>query len=82
MQAILYGVRRVDMQSEDGRPIKGFSCFIGYPAAGVQGDEVSKVFISDDLAQSNAWSPAVGKLVNVEFTPKGKISIIKTVQEK
>ena len=48
----------------------------------VQGDEVSKVFISDDLAQSNAWSPAVGKLVNVEFTPKGKISIIKTVQEK
>ena len=52
MQAILYGVRRVDMQSEDGRSIKGFSCFIGYPAAGVQGDEVSKVFVSDDLAQT------------------------------
>ena len=82
MQAYLYGVRRVDMTAQDGSKVNGFSCFIGYPADGVQGDEVSKVFISDALAQRNAWSPAVGKLVSVEFTPKGKISSIKTVQEK
>ena len=82
MQAFLHGVRRVDMNSEDGRPISGFSCFISYPAAGVEGEEVSKVFVSDGLARQCGWSPAVGKLVNVEFTPKGKLNHIQTVHEK
>lgn len=82
MQAFLHGFRRVDMQSDDGRVISGFSCFIGYTSAGVEGQEVSKVFVSDSLAKECTWSPIVGKLVNVEFTPKGKLSTIQTVHEK
>lgn len=82
MQGYLYGVRRVDMAGENGGQIKGFSCFIGYPAEGVQGDEVSKVFVSDSMATKCAWSPEVGKLVNVDFTPKGRLSFISTVKEK
>lgn len=82
MQAYLYGVRRVDMTDDQGRKVQGFSCFIGYPANGVQGDEVSKVFVSDSIAQKCAWSPAVRSLVNVDFTPKGRLSSISTVKEK
>lgn len=82
MQAYLYGVRRVDMTDDQGRKVQGFSCFIGYPAAGVEGDEVSKIFVSDAMAQQCAWSPAVGTLLNVDFTPKGRLSAISTVKEK
>ena len=71
MQAYLYGVRRIDMKDDNGGQINGYSCFIGYPADGVIGDEVSKVFVSDSMVKKCTWSPEVGKLVNVEFTPKG-----------
>lgn len=82
MQAMLHGYRCVDMQDKDGRVIKGFSCFISYPSNGVEGEECSKVFVSQELANTCTWSPTVGKLVNVEFTPKGRISSIATVREK
>lgn len=79
MQAYLYGVRRVDMEDNN---VHGFSCFIGYPVDGVDGDEVSKVFVSDSMAQKFAFSPRVGSLVDVDFTPKGRLSSISTVKEK
>ena len=79
MQAYLYGSRRVDMEDNN---VHGFSCFIGYPAAGVEGNEVSKVFVSDGMAGKCGWHPMVGSLVNVEFTPKGRLSSISTVKEK
>lgn len=82
MQGCLYGVRRVDMAGENGGQIKGYSCFIGYPASGVVGDQVDKVFVSDDMATNCAWSPEVGKLVNLDFSPKGRILSISTVKEK
>ena len=83
MQAMLHGVRRVDMTDrETGRQIKGFSCYISYPSEGVIGNETVKQFISDDLATANAWSPEVGKLLNLDFTPRGKVSSISTVREK
>lgn len=82
MQAYLYGSRRVDMVDGNGGAIKGFSCFIGYPADGVEGDEVSKVFVSDSMAGKCGWHPMVGSLVNVDFTPKGRLSSISTVKEK
>lgn len=82
MQAYLHGVRRVDMTDANGKQVQGFSCFIGYPADGVEGDEVSKVFVSDTMAQRCAWHPMVGSLVNVDFTPKGRLSAISTVKEK
>lgn len=82
MQAHLYGVRRVDMTDDQGRKVQGYSCFIGYPAAGVEGYEVSKVFISDAMANQSSWYPRVSSLVNVEFTPKGRLSSISTVKEK
>lgn len=83
MQAMLHGVRRVDMTDRGtGRQIKGYSCFISYPNEGVVGHETAKQFISDDLAAANAWSPEVGKLLNLDFTPRGKVSAISTVREK
>lgn len=82
MQAYLYGVRRGNMADQNGGQVKGFSCFIGYPADGVDGDEVSKVFVSDSMVQKCACSPAVRSLVNVDFTPKGQLSGISTVKEK
>lgn len=83
MQAMLLGVRRVDMTDQkSGRPIKGFSCFIAFPSEGVEGEETSKVFVSDDFASLCAWSPEVGMPVNLDFTPKGKICRIETIRSK
>lgn len=83
MQAMLHGVRRVDMTDQQtGRQIKGYSCFISYASEGVIGCETAKQFISDDLAASCAWSPEVGKLLNLDFTPRGKIFSVVTVREK
>lgn len=83
MQAMLHGVRRIDMVGrDDGVPVKGFSLFISYPSEGVQGCETSKLFISDQMATASGWSPEVGKLVMIDFTPKGKVSAISTVREK
>lgn len=83
MRAMLHGVRRVDMTDEkSGRPIKGFSCFISYPSDGVQGEETTKQFVSDDLATSCAWSPAVGSMLSLDYTPKGKLCRISTVRDK
>ena len=82
MQAMLYGVRRVDMQDDRGNVVRGFSCFIGYSAPGVIGFETQKVFVNDDLAAECAWSPSAGKLVNVDFTPKGKVCGISNVDEQ
>ena len=83
MQAMLHGVRRVDMTDQQtGRPVRGFTCFISYPSEGVQGEETERKFISDDLAASCAWSPEVGKLLNLDFTPRGKVSSVSTVREK
>lgn len=83
MQAMLHGVRRIDMTDRDtGRPVRGFSCFISFASEGVQGVETSKQFISDDLAASCSWSPEVGKLVNLDYSPRGRVSSIATVREK
>lgn len=40
------------MADQNGGQVKGFSCFIGYPADGVDGDEVSKVFVSDSMSRN------------------------------
>ena len=83
MQAMLHGVRRVDMSDpQTGRQINGYSCFISFTSEGVTGCETAKQFISDDLAASCSWSPEVGKLLNLDFTPRGKVSSISTVREK
>ena len=83
MRVMLHGVRRIDMvDAKDGRSINGFSCFISYPSEGVQGYETAKQFISDDMASSCAWSPDVGKMLDIDFTPKGKVCRISTVHEK
>lgn len=83
MQAMLHGFRRVDMlDRETGRPVKGYSCFISFTSEGVQGVETAKQFISDDLASSCSWRPEVGKLLSLDFTPRGKVSSISTVREK
>lgn len=79
MQTYLYGSRRVDMEDNN---VHGFSCFIGYSADGVEGDKASEVFASDSMAGKCGWHPMVGSLVNVDFTPKGRLSSISTVKEK
>lgn len=83
MRAFLHGVRRVDMTDQQtGRQIRGFTCFISYPSEGIQGEEVDRKFVSDEIATSSGWSPEVGKLVMIDFTPKGKVSAISAVHEK
>lgn len=82
MRAYLHGVRRVDMRDDSGRSVQGFTCFFSYPSEGVQGEEVDRKFISDDLATKCSWSPSVGKMIELDFTPKGKVCGIRTVNEK
>lgn len=83
MRAFLHGVRRIDMTDQDtGRPVRGFTCFFSYPSPGVDGEETDRKFISDDLATSSAWSPAVGSYVDLDCNLKGKIAAISTVREK
>lgn len=77
MRAKLYGVRRVDMKAEDGRPITGYSCYIGAPTDGVEGEEVVKVFCSDAVCMRTGWRPTVGKAVRVEYNAKGRIMSIE-----
>lgn len=81
MRVFLHGVRRIEMV-DDGRPVRGFSIFFSFPSPGVDGEEVDRRFISDEVATSNAWSPRVGAPVMVEFTPKGKIASIANINEK
>lgn len=83
MRAMLHGVRYVDMVDEaTKRPIRGFSCFVGYPVEGVEGQETTKFFVSQELASSCGWSPSVGRFVDIDFTPRGKVCGIATVHEK
>lgn len=81
MRAMLHGYRRVDMKNEDGQPIKGFSCFVGYPVDGVEGQEVTKVFISDNICQASAFSPRLGE-VELDTTPKGKLTGARMISAK
>lgn len=81
MRAMLHGFRRVDMQNENGQPIKGFSCFIGYPVSGVEGQEVTKVFVSDSVCSASGFSPRVGE-VEMDTTPKGKLTGIRMINAK
>lgn len=80
MRAMLHGFRRVDMEA-DGRKISGFSCFIGYPADGVEGQEVTKVFISDTICRSSAFSPRIGE-IELDTTPKGKVAGVRLINAK
>lgn len=83
MQAMLHGYRRVDMvDSKTGEPINGFSCFISFTSDGVEGVETAKQWISASMAAQCKWHPEVGKLISLDFTPKGKVSAVSTVQEK
>lgn len=83
MQAMLHGFRRIDMVGrDDGRPVKGYSCFISFPSEDVIGSETAKQFIPDALAASSGWSPEVGKMISIDFTPRGRVSSISTVREK
>lgn len=81
MRAMLHGFRRVDMRNENDQPIKGFSCFIGYSADGVEGQEVTKMFVSDSLCSSCGFSPRLGH-VDLDVTPKGKLSSIRMIDAK
>lgn len=80
MKAMLHGVRRIDMtDAQTGRVIRGYSLFIGFPSEGVVGQEVLKRFIDDDLANSCKWHPEVGKQLFLDFTPRGKICEVTTL---
>ena len=82
MRAMLHGYRRVDMEDEKtGRRISGFSCFVGYPVDGVEGQEVTKVFISDNVCQASAFSPRLGE-VELDTTPKGKLTGARMISAK
>lgn len=83
MQAMLHGFRRVDMTDrETGRVVQGYSCFISYPSDGVVGMETAKQWISDDMAQACKWRPEINCLLNLDFTPKGRVCGVSTVHEK
>lgn len=82
MQAMLHGFRRVDLVDRDGRQVHGYSVFVGYPSPGVQGQETAKQWVSDEIAAFTSWSPEVGKMVALDFTPKGKVCGIQIVREK
>lgn len=82
MKAMLHGIRYVDMVDEaTRRPIRGYSCFIGYPTEGVDGEECTKLFVSQDMADRCCWSPMVGMSVIIDFTPRGKVCGISTVEK-
>lgn len=81
MRAMLHGFRRVDMESDNGQPIKGFSCFVGYPVDGVEGQEVTKVFISDNICRASGFSPRLGE-VELDTTPKGKLTSVRMISAK
>lgn len=82
MRAMLHGYRRVDMEDEKtGRRISGFSCFVGYPVDGVEGQEVTKVFISDNICQASGFSPRLGE-VELDTTPKGKLTGARMISAK
>ena len=82
MRAMLHGYRRVDMEDEKtGRPISGFSCFVGYPVDGVEGQEVTKVFVSDNICKASGFSPRLGE-VELDTTPKGKLTGARMISAK
>lgn len=83
MRAMLLGVRRVDMTDrQTGELIKGYTCHISYPSQGVQGEEVDRRFVSDSLANFCEFVPVVGQMVNIDFTPRGKVSMIAMCNDK
>lgn len=83
MQVQLIGARRVDIvDNKDGKEVHGFTCFISYPSEGVDGLMADRKFIADDFAAKFSWRPEVGKLVNMDFTPQGKLGGLSTVREK
>lgn len=81
MRAMLHGFRRVDMENENGQPIRGFSMFVGYPVDGVEGQEVTKIFISDNVCHSCGFSPRLGE-VELDTTPKGKLTAARMINAK
>lgn len=82
MRVMVHGVRRVDMTDDRGRNVRGYSLYCGYPADGVQGQEVTKLFVSDELANTCKFYPTAGVEAVIEFTPRGKISTIMVPNAK
>lgn len=79
MKATVHGCRRIDMTDDQTqRRICGYSIFISYPSEGVTGEEMSKQFLSDEWCSAASVSPPslVGKKVNIDFTPRGRVSSI------
>ena len=77
MKCNLHGFRRIDMTDDSGRSIRGYSCYIGYPSNGVQGEETQKVFISDEMAIGCEWRPTAGTSIRIDFMPKGRVSWVQ-----
>lgn len=83
MQCYLHGFRRIDMTDrQTGQPIRGYSLFISYTSDGVTGVETAKEFVRDDLVAACGWTPEINQLVNIDYTPKGRVSTLATVREK
>ena len=78
MIARVLGVQYLDYTSrKTGNPVKGLSLHCAYKDQQVEGEAVSKFFVSDNLGIPLKFLP--GDSVNIEFNQRGSICDAKQV---
>lgn len=70
MKHVLLGIRKLDFNGTDGRPVKGYSLFVANPADGVNGMETSKIFVREVPKDADSF---LNTELDVVYNQKGRV---------
>ena len=77
MLCSVVGTRRIDMQTDKGDRLTGYSVFLEHDESGVEGVMAEKSFISDSWISGHlgGWVPSVGDFCECSFNRRGKLIV-------
>ena len=82
MKVNLIGLRVLDFEDDNGKPVQGIKINIAYPDEGVYGNAVESRFINQNVFSSfdlklEELIDKIGEVIDIEINPKNKIVCIK-----
>lgn len=73
------GYRRLDFVNDESQLVRGYKVFISYPEQDVTGFSCDNIFFSDEALRSLDVAFSVGKSYDIQFTRKGRVSSVSSV---
>lgn len=82
MTCEVVGARRVDMKTDDGSAVNGWSIFVTHEEDGVEGLMAEKTFVSDTTINGilSGEVPRPGSICQCSFNRRGKLVVDSIVQ--